>query len=138
MAIVVVNNTDTELSDRYNGVDIIFPVGKKVLIDEETGRHIFGFGDANKAPYLARLGWMRTSGDFDAGMARLAKFSFAPFDPYAQLDEARPADQQEQQLSPVAPEDTADSDSSGPEDVVPSTPPATTSKGILSKLQGMT
>ena len=140
MAIVVVNKSDQEFADRFNGCDYVFPVGKKVLVDEEVARHIFGFGADDKTPYLARLGWIRSNGDYPAAMELLGKFSFSSFDPYAQLDEARPEGQQAQQLSPVAPGESGESDSDGPAEAdspTPPPPPATTSGGIMSRLQGL-
>ena len=139
MAIVVTNNSGAELTDRFNGVDLVFPVGKKVLLDADAARHIFGFGDGDKVPYLARLGWLRTNQDYDTAMARLAQFSFQSFDPYAQFDEAAPADQSEQQLSPVASGTEAEAVSDGPATVsepTPAAPPATDSGSILARLQG--
>lgn len=137
MAIVVVNKSGEPLNDRFNGIDIEFPVGKKVLIDEDAANHIFGFGDENKVPYLMRLGWLRKNTDYDAAMQRLGMFTFATFDPYAQLDEARPGGQTEQQLSPVAPSDTGEPSGEPVPDTSPASGRAVTSSKIIDKLQGL-
>lgn len=139
MAIIVVNHSESELVDRFNGIDLVFPLGKKVLLDEDAARHVFGFGEEDKAPYLARLGWIRSNGDYTEAMKRLAKFTFSMFDPYAQLDEAAPGGHTAQQLSPVAPGDSGEAVSDGPAEVVSPTlahqNPARTSNGIFNRLK---
>jgi hypothetical protein len=72
----VTNNNTFDLNDRYNGQDFSFPAGKTVALDLDAARHIFGFGEADKIPYLTRQGWMRTSGDLDTGMRILGGFVF--------------------------------------------------------------
>ena len=93
----VKNRSDADLQDRYNGTDYPFPKGQSVAVDEEVARHIFGFGDADKIPYLSRLGWMRSNQEYEMGMERLALFTFSDageIDP----DEIQP---QEQGLAPL-------------------------------------
>ena len=138
MAIVVVNKTDSEFADRFNGQDFVFPVGKKILISEDAARHIFGLGAADKTPYFARLGWLRTQGDIPAAEARLAKFTFSAFDPYAQLKDDEPEQapvENEQRLSPVADDKAAPTASDGTEGAAAAAGPGKKG-GILDKLQG--
>ncbi len=132
MTIIVTNNSSTALSDRFNGVDITFPPGKRVLIDEDAAKHIFGFGVEDKTMHFARLGWLRSAGEMQAAMDRLAEFSFASFDPYAAFREEDDEGEPSQHLSPVAPDGapiSTDSDA-------PSPIPAKTSGSIMSRLLG--
>lgn len=76
----VTNKNTFDLSDRYNGQDFVFPAGATVALEESAARHIFGFGEADKVPFLARQGWSRTSGDIEAGMQKLNGFSFSSMD----------------------------------------------------------
>ena len=94
----VKNRSDADLQDRFNGVDYLFEKGQSTVIDEEVAKHIFGFGDADKVPYLTRLGWMRSNLEREQGMQRLALFTFSDeqeIDP----DEIQP--QKEQGLAPL-------------------------------------
>lgn len=137
MAIVIVNNSDAEFADRFNGQDFLFPVGKKVLLSEDAARHIFGLGETDKTATFARLGWIRTSGDYESAMLRLGKFAFTSFDPYAQLNDA-PVASDEHRLSPGADEEAAPIVSDGKVGAAESAPVARakTSSAILAKLQG--
>ena len=136
MAIVVVNRTDSEFSDRFNGQDFVFPVGKKILVSEDAARHIFGLGEADKRPYFARLGWLRTQADLDAAEARLARFQFSAFDPYAQLNDDPEPGPTEQRLSPVADDEAAPPVSDGPGGAAAAASAAPVKKGsVLGKLQ---
>jgi len=146
MAIVVINKSGQEFADRFDGVDIDFPVGKKVLINEDAAFHIFGFGAADKVPFLSRLGWMKHSGELDYALNKLAQFTFQSFDPYAQLEDEVPSasdseeatEEAEQQLSPVASGEVDEpvTDGTGDSTDSPQSAPATTSGSILSKLKG--
>jgi hypothetical protein len=94
----VKNRSDADLQDRFNGVDFLFPKGESTVIDEEVARHIFGFGDENKIPYLTRLGWMRSNLEFEQGMKRLALFTFSD---EQDIDPDEIQQQQEQGLAPL-------------------------------------
>jgi len=76
----VTNNNTFDLVDRYDGQDFTFPAGATVALGEDAARHIFGFGEADKIPYLARQGWVRNSGEIEAGMQKLNGFSFASYE----------------------------------------------------------
>lgn len=92
------NNSDIDLQDRHNGTDYLFPRGESVTVDDEVARHVFGFGDADKAPYLTRLGWMKSNLEYDQAMQRLGKFTFSDAS-VPDADELR--QQQEQGLAPL-------------------------------------
>jgi hypothetical protein len=76
----VQNNTGNDLTDRYNGTDYTFPAGASVALDENAAQHIFGFGDADKVPYLVRQGWMRTTGEYESAMRILSGFAFSAYE----------------------------------------------------------
>jgi hypothetical protein len=71
------NNGDDRLVDSFNGTAFDFTPGKEVEIPELAAKHIFGYDDDNKEPYLVRLGWMKMNTDFPLAMERLSKFSFS-------------------------------------------------------------
>ena len=75
--IFVRNNGSNPLVDGFNGVTYNFACGEEVEIPEVAAKHIFGYGDDNKEPYLVRLGWMKMSTDYRMAMERLATFSFS-------------------------------------------------------------
>jgi hypothetical protein len=51
-----------------------FPVGKTVEIPEDAARHLFGYGEEDKEPYLVRLGLIQTKKDIPDGIRILSKF----------------------------------------------------------------
>jgi hypothetical protein len=75
--IFVRNNGSDKFSDGLDGTVYHFEPGKEVEIPEIAAKHIFGYGDDDKEPYLVRLGWMKMSNQFDAAMQKLAEFSFS-------------------------------------------------------------
>ena len=79
--IFVTNNSDQDLKDGFGGVFYEFKQGSTVEIPEEIAKHVFGYGDDNKQPYLARLGWAKTSNDYQEGLDRLAKWDFSTESP---------------------------------------------------------
>ena len=88
--IFVTNNSKQDLRDGFAGVFYEFKVGQTVEIPEEVAKHIFGYGDDDKVPYLARLGWMRTSNELPDGLERLKQWRISPEPP-----------QKNQSLSPL-------------------------------------
>ena len=70
--IYVTNKSEKPLKDGFSGIFYEFLPGTTTEISEEAARHIFGYRDDNKAPYLARLGWAKTSNDFEEGLKILA------------------------------------------------------------------
>ena len=75
--IFVTNNSDQNLKDGFAGVFYEFKKGSTVEIPEEVARHIFGYGDEDKQPYLARLGWAKTANDLEEGLERLSKWDLS-------------------------------------------------------------
>jgi hypothetical protein len=75
--IFVRNNSDDALRDGYSGTEYVFEPNSEIEIPEDAAKHIFGYDDDNKEPYLVRLGWMKMNTDFPIAMDRLRKFSFA-------------------------------------------------------------
>lgn len=75
--IYVTNNSDQPLKDGFAGEFFDFKVGSTVEISEEVAKHIFGYGDENKEPYLARLGWAKTANDLEQGLERLSKWELS-------------------------------------------------------------
>ena len=75
--IYVTNNSDQDLRDGFGGVFYDFKKGATVEIPEESACHIFGYGKEDKAPYLARLGWIKTANEYQDGLARLAKWDLS-------------------------------------------------------------
>ena len=73
----VTNKSGEEFSDRFDGHDYSFPKGSTVSINEDAARHIFGFGEGDKTPYLVRLGWMRSNREYDMAMQTMAGFVFS-------------------------------------------------------------
>ena len=75
--IYVTNHTQEPLKDGFGGVFYEFLPGKTVEIPEEAARHIFGYNDPDKAPYLARLGWVKNTAEMQAGLERLSKWEIS-------------------------------------------------------------
>ena len=126
----VKNKSDIDLSDRFNGQDYHFPKGGSVALNEEAARHIFGFGDPDKTPYLIRQGWMKRSDEYGAAMRILSGFAFSAID----LPDEGELQQDEQGLAPLhlgAVEETA-SDGA----VESSVPIPTKKRSVLSQLSG--
>jgi len=51
----VTNKGASTLKDRHFGVDYEFRQNAPVEVPESAARHIFGYGDDKKEPYLVRL-----------------------------------------------------------------------------------
>lgn len=74
--IIIHNTLDEGISGRFAGVDYDFPPKKDVPCDEDAARHIFGFGDQDKAPALLRLGWIIPGQPRNIAEEKLAKVVF--------------------------------------------------------------
>lgn len=72
----VTNKGSSTFKDRHVGVDYEFRPHAPVEIPESAARHIFGYGDDKKEPYLVRLGWLRLGVSKQEAFAKLAQFSF--------------------------------------------------------------
>lgn len=75
--IFVTNKSDKVLKDGYAGKFYTFGKGETVEIPLEVAKHVFGYGDDNKEPYLARLGWITTANDLEKGYDLLSKWLFS-------------------------------------------------------------
>lgn len=70
----ITNRSETVFQDGFAGVKYTFTPGEAVAIPLEAARHIFGFQSEDKTPFLARLGWARTTNDVPEGLKRLEAF----------------------------------------------------------------
>jgi hypothetical protein len=108
MPVKVINHNSSRFIDRFDGKDYVFEPHDPVLMSDEAARHIFGYGDGDKAPYLSRIGKMKTTqldgaGGFREAMKWLEKIEFREM--VVQFVE-RPAE-----IIPFSPESEEDSDS---------------------------
>ena len=90
MSIFVTNNSDQDLKDGFGGVFYNFVQGSTVEIPLEAAKHIFGYEQEDKTPYLARLGWAKTTNELKDGLQRLSKWELSTQPP-----------QKNQSLSPL-------------------------------------
>lgn len=74
MNVFVTNKTDETFEDGFAGEWWRFEPGVSVEIPEEAARHIFGYKDEDKVPYLIRLGWTITRMDLPKALEKLSKF----------------------------------------------------------------
>jgi len=72
--VYVTNKNFKPLVVDYRGKDVSFPTNETVEIPIEAARHILGYGDNNKEPYLASLGLCLTSNEIPDGLKKLANF----------------------------------------------------------------
>ena len=78
MSMVYVTNTgDTKLKDGFAGVFYEFPKDQTVEIPLDAAKHIFGYMNPNKEPFLSRLGWVRSFAEIDKGYEKLAEFKIS-------------------------------------------------------------
>lgn len=73
MNVYVTNNWDKPIAFDYAFKLYEFPVGKTVEAPVDAVCHILGYMDADKEPYLARLGLIKTKNDLPEGMEILSK-----------------------------------------------------------------
>jgi hypothetical protein len=77
----VTNKHPTRFRDRFDGKDYVFEPNEAVLMGDDAAKHIFGYGDPNKVPYLSRIGKMTTTavegtGGLKDAMKWLERFEF--------------------------------------------------------------
>jgi len=70
----VTNNSDTVLTDSWDGTPFVFEPGKTLEVPEEIVVHVFGYHATDKSQYLARFGWAKTLNDIPDGLKKLEKF----------------------------------------------------------------
>jgi hypothetical protein len=76
-SIFVTNGTEKKLIDGFAGVKYEFKPGETIEVSIEVAKHVFGYGYEDKEPYLARLGWIKTTNDLEDGLLLLSKWSFS-------------------------------------------------------------
>jgi hypothetical protein len=74
--IIIHNTLDESIRGRFAGVDYDFPSKKDVPCDESVARHIFGFGEPDKASALLRLGWITPGQTKESAEQKLSKVVF--------------------------------------------------------------
>ena len=77
----VTNRHPTRFRDRFDGKDYVFEPNESVIMSDDAARHIFGYGEANKAANLTRIGIMKTTqvegdGGLKSAMKWLERFEF--------------------------------------------------------------
>lgn len=77
----VINKHSVRFRDRFDGRDYVFEPNEAVIMGEDAAKHIFGYGDPNKMPYLSRIGKLTTtqvegSGGVKEAMKWLERFEF--------------------------------------------------------------
>jgi len=70
----VTNNSDTVLTDSWDGKPFVFEPGKTLEVPEEIVVHVFGYHATDKSPILARFGWAKTLNDIPEGLKKLEQF----------------------------------------------------------------
>ena len=75
--VFVTNNSEKKLVAEYAYEEFVFPQGVTVKISHQAAKHIFGYGDNNKEPYLSRLGFIRLHSELDEALERLSQFEIS-------------------------------------------------------------
>lgn len=78
--IYVTNRWNKPVVMSYCFVTYEFPVNQTVEVPLDAARHIFGFDEDDKEPYMVRLGWIRTKNDYDESVKIYDRFVFS-FEP---------------------------------------------------------
>jgi hypothetical protein len=74
--ILIHNGTEVKVVGRYNGSDYEFPPNEDTPCEEDVARHIFGYGEKEKAEALLRLGWILPGQSKEEALKRLAMVRF--------------------------------------------------------------
>lgn len=72
--VYVTNKSKNELITDYACKELVFPINKPVEISIAIARHIFGYGEVNKEPHMASLGFIKTTNDIPEGLKVLESF----------------------------------------------------------------
>lgn len=75
--VYVTNNDEQDFAAEFCAVEYKFKKGETTSLPAAAAAHIFGYTDANKMPYLIRLGWVRLNTEYEQGLERLAKISIS-------------------------------------------------------------
>ena len=73
----VTNRWEKDISFSYAFKPYVFPVNQTVEAPLEAIRHIFGYGEQDKEPYLAQLALIRTKKDVPDGIRILDKIEIS-------------------------------------------------------------
>ena len=76
-ALYITNGTEQNFSAEFCNVTYEFKAGQTTAMPVAAARHVFGYEDADKMPYLIRLGWVRLNTEYEKGLERLAKIEFS-------------------------------------------------------------
>ena len=79
--VYVTNNWEKTISYEYGCNEYVFPKGKTVKLSINAARHIFGYGEQDKVPYMANLGIIQTTNDIPEGLKILSKFDMYQEEP---------------------------------------------------------
>lgn len=75
--VYVTNRWTRDIEFSYAYKPYRFPVGETVEVPLDAVCHIFGHGDTNKEPYLARLAIIRTTRELPEGLKALEKIEIS-------------------------------------------------------------
>ena len=81
----VTNTTDQALEDGWAGNRYRFLPNQPLELPADAAQHIFGHGVDDKEPFLARLGWIKTTNDLPKGLERLEHFKITDQEPEMKL-----------------------------------------------------
>jgi hypothetical protein len=89
--LAVKSNFPKNFKGKFHGIEYAWKLGDTINMPVEAAEHIFGFGLEDKTRALHRAGFVNTMEDIEAGMAKLALFSFAPVEQVFELTQTRRA-----------------------------------------------
>ena len=69
----VTNTWEKPIHFDYAFKPYAFTIGETVEVEVEVARHLFGYMEMDKEPFLARLGLIRTKAEVPEGLAILSK-----------------------------------------------------------------
>jgi len=76
-ALYITNGTEQNFSAEFCNVTYEFKAGQTTAMPVAAARHVFGYEDADKMPYLIRLGWVRLNTEYEQGLERLGKITIS-------------------------------------------------------------
>ena len=75
--VYVTNKWEKPIEFSFEYKPYCFPVGETVEAPLDAVRHIFGHGDEDKEPYMARLAIIKTKNDIPDGLKILSKIEIS-------------------------------------------------------------
>lgn len=79
--VFVTNHSDKDITAEYCFQSYVFPVGKTVKLSVPAAKHMLGYGDENKEPYLVCLGLMRLHSELEEATEKFRKVEFSDTPP---------------------------------------------------------